>query len=439
MESYSRTSGFKSYSHKEHFDKTVIDATLTPVYYSHDSVDIPLITHFAIQPSVFGYKNPQWRWQVAHLQNACTSFTGIDFSDDPHPFISLQQSGTYRRQNDGKTVQYVFEATYEGHTSITCPSYSSDAPSSVVADVTNRCIRDFLRSVDSAQSSFEAGQDIGEWRQTLEAVHHPLNSLKTSILNYFAVLTKRKRKYNRNPIALRKVLADTYLEFHFGWQPLVADVSQALADIGRFRFPAIPVRGRAHDAYSAQLVTVFGGYYSGMTHSHTYKETSTFECRYKGMLRPKNLGSNGKLSLAQSLQLTPDKWLPTAWDLLPYSWMSDYFVNIGDIISGLSAAMSIDLAWGVKTTRHRIERQYIDVTLPDPFVQFPGYDLPYHVNSAYGGACETWARKVERQPITASDLVPTLQFSVPKSPYPFFNMGAILLQKASPLIPFFKR
>lgn len=437
METYTKNSGLKSYAHSETFTRNVDDFTLTPPFFARDVGTIPTTVHLVVQPSTIGYKNPQWWYQVAHLQNACTTFSGIDYSDDPRPFVTLTLDGTYVRQSDNKTVHYLYTADYQGKTSITPPVYSSDAPSDVVTDVTNRCIRDFLRSVDSAQSSFEAGQDLGEWKQTLDSVLHPLGSLKTGILNYFPALMKRRRKV-KDPKALRRILADTYLEFHFGWQPLVSDVAQAIADIGRFRFPAVPVRGRAHSTYLASVSTIQGGYSGPITHSHTYKETSTFECRYKGMLRPRNLGSDGRLSLAQSLQLTPDKWLPTAWDLLPYSWMSDYFVNIGDIISGLSAAMSIDLAWGVKTTRHRIERTYQDVTMPDPFSQFPGYTLAFHTAAAHGGACMTWARKVERQPLNAIDLVPTLQFSVPKSRYPFFNMGAILLQKASVLTPFFR-
>jgi hypothetical protein len=420
----------------ENYDYHIVDSRATPIVDNHYKVAIPRIVHQVLAPATLGYKNPRWRYQTAHLQNATTTFSGLDWSDDPQPFVSLEQSVTYRRQSDGAVVYAVASAQYSGMTSVTAPTYT-DPPTSVVTDVTNRCIKDFLRSVDSAQSSFEAGQDLGEWKQTLESVHHPLNSLKTSLSNYFLSLSNKKRKF-RNKNDLKKVLADTYLEFHFGWQPLVADVSQAIADIGRFRFPAVPVRGRAKSTYSSTATTVAGGYEAPITHTHSYVETSTYETRFKGMLRPRNLGSDGRLSLAQSLQLTPDKWLPTAWDLLPYSWMSDYFINIGEIISGLSAAMSIDLAWGVNTTRHHVDRSYNEVKMPDPYIQEPGYDMIYHVNSAYGGTCQTWFKHVERAPLLLSDLIPRLEFSIPGTKYPFFNMGAILLQKAKPLVPFFR-
>ncbi len=436
-EPYDRNSGFKSFSHGETYDELLVDGRTVPPTINHNIRNSGPFVHSTFQPSSVGYKNPMWRDQVAHLQNATTTYVGVDCSEDPAPYTSATQGVCYRRQSDNAIVYQLNQAQWFSTAAVSPPAYL-DPPGSVVTDVTNRCIRKFLQAVDSAQSSFEAGQDLGEWKQTLESVHHPLNSLKTSILNYFSVLKKRRGKYNRNPIALKKVLADTYLEFHFGWQPLVADVASAIADIGRFRFPAVPVVATAHLDYDSKGVTVYGGYNSSIVHSHSYRETSRYEVRYKGMLRPKNLGSDGRLSLAQSLQLTPDKWLPTAWDLLPYSWMSDYFVNIGEIISGVSAALSVDLAWGVVTNRHRITRSYLDVQCNMPYVPVPGYDTVWIVNSSYGGTCQTWSKKVIRQPRVGSDLIPTLQFSLPGSRYPFFNMGAILLQKSGPLVPFFR-
>ena len=436
MSTYTRNSGLKSFKHNEHYDELFIDGRTVPVTYNHNVRVTPYITHLTVQPSVLGSTNPSWREQVRRLENATTIFVGIDYSDDPLPFITAVQGSTYVQQGTGHIVSALNSAEWSGTPAVTPPGYF-DAPDSVISDVTNRCIRKFLQAVDSAQSSFEAGQDLGEWKQTLEAVHHPLNTLKNSILQYFPTLKKRARR-TKGKIPLKKVLADTYLEFHFGWKPLVADVASAIADIGRFRFPAIPVEATAHTNYQAQFVTVLGGYNSSIVHSHSYRETSRYTVRYKGVLRPKNLGSDGRLSALQALQLTPDKWLPTAWDLLPYSWMSDYFVNIGDIISGISSMMSIDLAWGCITRRHQITREYLDVKLEDPYIPEPGYDWVYHVSSSYGGACQTWARKVVREPMLGSDLIPTLEFSIPRSKYPFYNMGALLLQQSRPLVPFFR-
>jgi len=437
-ESYSKNSGLKTFAHDGNWTNHFVDLRPFPPQFSDGSASSPLTVHFQVSPRATGSKNPLWRYQTRHLQNATTSFEGLDYSDDPRPFITIEVGVRYRRLSDNKTVESHAVQWQTGSTAVTTPVYV-DAPISVVADVTNRCIRDFLRSVDSAQSSFETGQDLGEWRQTVEAIHHPLNTLKNSIVNYLGALRKRRSKYNNNPATLRKILADTYLEFHFGWQPLVADVASLIADIGRFRFPVIPVHGRAHKDYASTETTIHGGIFGPLEFTHSYKETSRYEVRYKGMLRPKHLGSDGRLSALQALQLTPDKWLPTAWDLLPYSWMSDYFVNIGEIISGLSASLSIDLPWGVITARNKITRHYRDVDYSDPNQPWDGYTMDWHIFTVLGGSCETWAKRVNRNALSGSDLIPTLELNFPISKYPFFNIAAVLAQASVGLTPYYRK
>jgi hypothetical protein len=55
---------------------------------------------------------------------------------------------------------------------------------------------------------------------------------------------------------------------------------------------------------------------------------------------------------------SPEQFLPTAWELLPYSFLIDYFTNIGDIIYGWST-LTADLAWCNRTSRKWFERTVI--------------------------------------------------------------------------------
>jgi hypothetical protein len=43
-------------------------------------------------------------------------------------------------------------------------------------------------------------------------------------------------------------------------------------------------------------------------------------------------------------------WAPTLWELIPYSFLIDYFSNIGDVIRGWSQ-MGVRLAWCNRTSR----------------------------------------------------------------------------------------
>jgi hypothetical protein len=43
-------------------------------------------------------------------------------------------------------------------------------------------------------------------------------------------------------------------------------------------------------------------------------------------------------------------WAPTLWELIPYSFLIDYFTNVGDVIRGWSH-LGVRLAWCNRTSR----------------------------------------------------------------------------------------
>ncbi len=374
---------------------------------------------------------PRWRDIIKAGGNATTSFSGTAWSDpiddfvsaaiEAHWFDSLGRPGSYR---------YDF-----GGSILSCTHPIQGTPTAAqMADVRNRCIRRFNDHVDSVQTSFESGQDLGEYKETLHSIQQPLAPLRDKILSYLGDVKKRSLGSRKNPASIPRVIADTYLEWHFGWQPLVEDVAQAIADCERTRFPTIPVHGSASVTYQS-AVTRQGTGLPGSTAGciRSFRDTSVYSLRYKGAIRTKSLASNGKISLARAYQLTPDKWLPTVWDLLPYSWMADYFVNIGQVIRGLSA-LSTDLAWSCRTERNQTTRSYLGYEFGDP-VKF-GITAPSNFGgygSILGATGDMWTRTVGRSALNSIDLMPTVQFSVPTSKYAYANMGSVLLQRAKPV------
>jgi hypothetical protein len=64
----------------------------------------------------------------------------------------------------------------------------------------------------------------------------------------------------------------------------------------------------------------------------------------------------------------------------------------------------------------------------------------YFVNSQsiFGGNAILKSRTVSRSTFSGDDLVPSLEFKIPTSKYPFLNVGALLLQRGRSLVPFWK-
>lgn len=368
--------------------------------------------------------NPRYRDQIAHAQNATTSFSGSRAQGKTGWYTMLVDYSIVDNAT-GKTTSTFTGETYGTYNPAVSLDTTDSAGAAVKARVNNRAIRKFLDSCASAQSSFEAGQDIGELKETLESIHRPLNSLKSGMLNYFAALKRKSRRVNRLS-KLEKVIADTYLEFHFGWSPLADDVASLIADAQRFRFPLIPVRGQASETFlgsSRQLSNSNPGYTSVAPSAVTIQSKSVYSRRLKGVVRVPTVG--GRISLAQSLQLTPKDFIPTVWDLLPYSWMADYFVNVGDILQALSFRFA-DLAWGDDVTRTHNSISVSDIF----YIGKPPLPLNSHFGKlklfTLGGSSNLDFVTFQRTPLIEGALLPSFSFRVPTSKYPFYNMGALL-------------
>lgn len=395
----------------------------------------------SILNSSSGVKNPTWRTQVKRHQNATTAFNATYTTGDA-TWCTIEWHSFYSNATGSVYQGYDFEVGAMLH----YPNISSlpSVPGAVSTRVTNRCIQKFNALSDQIRSSVELGQDLGEYKETLESIHRPLSSMRDKIFDYLHQLGKLKRKI-KNPPSLAKALADTYLEWRFGINPLVSDVAQLIADAGRYRFPLYPFSVTSGEEYAVSLGTqqvnpsqqwsgmAFDGL--GLVPTWNTRSSSAYSVRYKGELYSGCNVKTGQISRAQAWELTPKDWLPTAWDLLPYSWIADYFVNVGDMIRGLCSCFS-DVAWGCKTVRTTGKLDYSPITIT-PLVINPSFHWVYKNHIALGGNASWVTRNVQRSPLVSSDLMPRFQIRVPVSKYPYYNMGALVLSRAKQLVPLF--
>jgi len=317
---------------------------------------------------------------------------------------------------------------YAGGAFLTYGNVSSNtANASIVADVHNRCIMKFLEEVSSAQSSDNlTGRSIKHFKHDVHSTLHPMAGIREKINSYLVKL--EKVPYGKlKGASLYSTITQAYLEFKFGVEPFVTDISDIIADMvirDRKRNPSVPVQATASHRYlgTSVLGTVTGVGYMSILNPHQYTRiTSVYSERLRGAVRT-GINDDGKLGLIQDNKLLPKDWLPTAFSIMPYAWMINYFTNIREIIDAAAFRFS-DLVWGCHTLRDVTTMSYSDVICTPTSLVLPGQFGNFAAVSS-GGNAIIEITKVSRFAITPSALVPTFAFSIPVSSTPWVNMMA---------------
>jgi hypothetical protein len=152
------------------------------------------------------------------------------------------------------------------------------------------------------------------------------------------------RHLNISPSRVHK----TWLEYKYGWMPLLMDVhgaaeflaQQAITRKPRFRVTAVTTRSREVSA------TVDEGAVGGVPPNWMSKRVLTREMSVKSTLWCEL--SSPHYSELQQLGLTNPALV--AWELVPFSFVFDWFIQVGDYLTALSAFHGVTVLRGCTST-----------------------------------------------------------------------------------------
>jgi len=283
-----------------------------------------------------GVYNPAWRDQVRMVTSATTSANGVRSK----AWITAYPTATWSAVH--KVNPFFYSATgnaYGGPRFASGPSDYWPSPSLPDAATSvaghNQAVSRLYSQLNNMVSSVKSGEDWGEWKQTMRALKSPMKSVRDLLTgNHYKSLQDLKRY--RTPVKLADAMAATHLEYAFGWKPLADTVAKAVVglqnrEVFAFYHPFFARSKVAFAPSTSELQVAIGAYLSTKT---VVTRTSEYSETYQGVW-----GEECKLpekSISGVLGLWPRDFLPTVWNLIPYSFLVDYFVNVGDIVSSLA-------------------------------------------------------------------------------------------------------
>lgn len=162
------------------------------------------------------------------------------------------------------------------------------------------------------------------------------------------VRSERFKKLSREQRFKRhgKAFGDTFLEFHFGWSPLVNDIGNAI-DVLQGEIPNVHVKVRA----ASQLLK-WSNVISDNLPAQYWREDFREQCWCE-------IGSDVR-------QTNPNLWLANQlgfvnpatllWEVVPFSFVVDWFVNVSDFLSGFSDFAGVELTNTYRTFKQKSQK-----------------------------------------------------------------------------------
>jgi len=168
-----------------------------------------------------------------------------------------------------------------------------------------------------------------------------------------SLLTRSRRlsyRFGRRGKALSTslTLAENWLELQYGWKPLLNDLDDTMRSLAKLNLGNVrPETARSTATGERVDVSELHLNVTGQARTGTRIEFSTWECRY-GMRYV--VDSHFISFIAQSGFTTP---VDLGWELLPFSFVADWFLPIGPYLETLSAWHGLSFESGWKSVLNR--------------------------------------------------------------------------------------
>jgi hypothetical protein len=185
----------------------------------------------------------------------------------------------------------------------------------------------------AAQSEILTGEQILTASQTLAMLHRPFKSAR-DLLSRMA--KSRARRLGKTAQSAARATADTWLEYRYGWKPLLLDADTIIGSVTELGRPLRKrLVARAHDKIEYKTQLNLSGAPLGWLGIASGSATLTSSVTVDAGVFVDIYCPTTAEHLVKFFGLRPRDVLPTLWELTPYSFVCDWFMNVGDWLQAM--------------------------------------------------------------------------------------------------------
>jgi len=307
-----------------------------------------------IQNARTGSSNPRWKYG---LQNGVFTASSYTRASCEAQFQSGSCGMTWRRLNNGVLQDCFTTFTGDGTllNGLGTPSlvYSAADVSKTSATAIGR-LHEKIRQQTTEMQGITL---LGELNETLRMMRRPLQGT-VRIMDNYARAMKRRAVDSRTRRQFLNGLTDQYLEMVFGWQPLISDAKSLAITAARAVSAPRPLKRLEARAEAPPYSSHYGALVGAADCQQRLSSVTRGELSTVAIAYMKESINGPSTSLEKFIQLSGfnlENFVPSVYNLIPFSFVADYVSNLGDIVSAASTCQ-INVIGYVQSTREVITR-----------------------------------------------------------------------------------
>lgn len=171
--------------------------------------------------------------------------------------------------------------------------------------------------------------EMAELHKTLHMVRHPLQSL-----DQFLQQIQRSRSFRRSGLTLAQYISREWLRYRYGILPAAYTIEGLVKVATTDKQSRYTARGSAHREIAEEIASDVVNTYSWSIATHKGRRSGSVIAR-AGILYEYKFSTNARLGI--SFHEIPS----SIYELIPYSFVVDWFANVGDVIRALTPVAGV--------------------------------------------------------------------------------------------------